>query len=229
MTLPSVTLIHGLSGTNMVPKSRMQGVGVLITVCICMCICMCMALQQQGHGSAATSARQTRTSQPSQRCNVAAVRFPSWLHSGEAAEMLAHFDQAVTGGAEGIEDDEEVQVDRGNDLAPNAACPITSKGVRLCPTLPHRTLQHKTATCDAECPFYSICRWCYQHVSATLTAVACSIWSEACFKLLCGASADPGDRGASDGSEGLRVREDCHCWPHPQERRGQRSQLPASW
>ena len=142
-----VAPIRGLSSANIVPNFRHQDVGVRTT----MCIRLCMALQQRVCRSAATSARQTRTSQPSQHCNVAAVRFPSWLHSGEAAEMLAHFDQAVTGGAEGIEDDDEVQVDRGNDLAPNAACPITSKGVRLCPTLPHRTLQHKAATCDAEC------------------------------------------------------------------------------
>lgn len=45
--------------------------------------------------------------------------------------MLAEFDRAVTDGAEDIEDD-EVQFDRGADLAPNAACPMTSKGVRHC-------------------------------------------------------------------------------------------------
>ena len=131
--------------------------------------------------------------------------------------MLAHFDQAVTGGAEGIEDDNEVQVDRGADLAPNAACPITSKGVRHRPTLPHRMLQCSFATCGAG---VASClqdvllgaRPCLdKHECATLTAVVCSFWSEARYHALCNAGADLGDRGTSAGSEGLRVREGRHC------------------
>jgi hypothetical protein len=56
---------------------------------------------------------------------------------------MAEFDQAVAGGAEGIEEDDEVQFERGADLAPNAACPITSKGVRHRHTL--ATVSHTHA------------------------------------------------------------------------------------
>lgn len=209
-------------------QSSTQGAGMLISKCTC----LCMALQQRCH----TLLNDANTSLihmlPLQ---IAGLSFSLWLHSGEAAEMLAHFDQAVSGGAEGIEDDDEVQVDRGANLAPNAACPITSKGVRHRLTLPHRMLQHKVAICGAAMPMstafvvWTLSRHLGKHASATLIAVSCSSWFEPYNQPLWDACADPGDRGASAGSEGFRVRERCHCQSHPQERRGERSQLPASW
>lgn len=49
-------------------------------------------------------------------------------HRGLAAAELREFDEAVAGG-EDIEEDDDLQIERGGDIAPNAACPISSIGI----------------------------------------------------------------------------------------------------
>lgn len=81
--------------------------------------------------SAALGCSRTGTSCAEEKQSPANMSLQARACRGLAAAELREFDEAVAGGEE-IEEDDDLQIERGGDLAPNAACPISSIGVRTC-------------------------------------------------------------------------------------------------